>query len=240
MAQSNFNASLRRVLAHEGRFTDHPADPGGPTNFGITIGDYRKYVKSDATAAEVRAMRIEDAEEIYRTKYWQVLRCDDLPSGIDYAVFDYGVNSGVSRAGKVLGRLLGIPADSATINETIIAAASRSDAKYLITAICDERLAFLKGLKTWPVFGVGWGRRVSEVRSAALAMVTAATADGRKAPSGVAPKVAAAGVVVAAGAVAAHHVADFTLTNLIAGMVILAVVVSAAGLAWHLRKREEI
>jgi lysozyme family protein len=169
MTSSNYGASLARVLAHEGGYTDHPDDPGGPTNFGITIADYRRYVKPDANAAEVKAMSIDDAKAIYRSKYWDALHCDALPAGLDYAIFDYGVNSGIARAAKVLQRALGIAADG-VIGPVTLARVARSVASTLIMAVCDERLRFLQSLHTWPVFGKGWGRRVAEVRRAALAM----------------------------------------------------------------------
>jgi lysozyme family protein len=170
MAASTYDEALRRLLVHEGGYSNHPSDPGGPTNWGITIHDYRKYVKARATAADVRAMPVEAAKRIYRSKYWNAMRCDELPAGVDYAVFDYGVNSGIGRAGKVLRRLLGLASNSSVVTDAVIAAASRRASKPLIEAICDERLAFLQGLRTWPVFGKGWGRRVREVRGAALAM----------------------------------------------------------------------
>ena len=170
MAASSYDAALARLLVHEGGYTNHPADPGGPTNFGITIFDYRKYLKPDATAADVRAMKLDDAKRIYRAKYWDAQRCDALPAGVDYAVFDYGVNSGVGRSGKVLRRVLKLPDNTSAVNDAVIAAARNADAKALIGAICDERPRFLQSLKTWGVFGGGWGRRVAEVRSVALAM----------------------------------------------------------------------
>ena len=152
MAAVNFPESLRRLLIHEGGYSNHPSDPGGPTNYGITIADYRMYIKPRATAADVRDMRLDDAKKIYRSKYWDAMGCDDLPPGVDYAVFDYGVNSGISRALKVLARFPNMsPTDT-------------------VNAICAERLAFLKRLKTWPTFGAGWGRRVKEVRTYALAL----------------------------------------------------------------------
>ena len=170
MASRNFDEALRRLLRDEGGYGNHPSDPGGPTNFGITLADARRYWKSDATAADVRAMPQSVARDIYRQRYWSVLRCDALPDGVDYAVFDYGVNSGVGRAGKVLRRILNLPDRSSTVTNEVIAAASRIDLAQLVTAICTERLAFLKALKTWSVFGRGWGRRVAGVQSAALAM----------------------------------------------------------------------
>ncbi|MFA6266586.1 MAG: glycosyl hydrolase 108 family protein [Pseudolabrys sp.] len=172
MAKSSYDEALQRLIVSEGGYSNHPADPGGPTNFGITLADYRQYVKRDATADDVRRMSVDDAERIYRARYWDALRCDELPAGVDYAVFDYGVNSGIGRSGKVLRRCLGLPDATSMISDEVIAAASRADAARLVTAICDERLRFLQSLKTWPVFGKGWGRRVAEVKSISLALAS--------------------------------------------------------------------
>lgn len=182
MSSLNFDEALARLLAHEGGYTNHPDDPGGPTNFGITIADYRRYVKANARAADVKAMTVDEAKAIYRAKYWDAQRCDELPAGVDYAVFDYGVNSGIGRSGKVLRRQLSLPDTTHKISDDVIAAARRADAKVLVAAICDERLRFLKALKTWPVFGKGWGRRVAEVKSAALAMAMQATSSQAASP----------------------------------------------------------
>jgi len=76
MVASSYDEALRRLLVHEGGYTNHPSDPGGPTNFGITIYDYRRYVKPGATAADVKAMKVEEAKRIYRAKYWDAQRCD--------------------------------------------------------------------------------------------------------------------------------------------------------------------
>ncbi len=182
MSAQDYDEALRRLLAHEGGYSNDAADPGGPTNFGITIADYRKYVKADATAADVRAMRLDEAKAIYRARYWDAQRCDELPAGVDYAVFDYGVNSGIGRSGRVLRRELRLPDDTSVVTDAAIAAARGADARALIVAICDERLVFLQSLKTWAAFGKGWGRRVAEVKAVALAMA------GREAaPAGAAP-----------------------------------------------------
>lgn len=170
MASRNFDEALRRLLRDEGGYGNHPSDPGGPTNFGITLADAQRYWKSGATADDVRAMPQSVARDIYRQRYWSALRCDALPDGVDYAVFDYGVNSGIGRAGKVLRRKLGLPDHSGTVTDTVIAATAKTDPAQLVTAICTERLAFLKALKTWPVFGRGWSRRVAGVQAAALVM----------------------------------------------------------------------
>jgi len=165
--RATYEEALARVFAHEGGYSNHPDDPGGPTNFGITLADYRRYVKPDATAADVRAMRIDEAKTIYRARYWDALRCDELPAGVDYAVFDYGVNSGVGRVARVLQRLLHVPIDG-RMGPATIATARVTDPARLIVTLCDERLRFLQSLRTWPVFGRGWARRVAEVRATAL------------------------------------------------------------------------
>src|SRR6478736_3896432 len=170
--RSTYDVCLPLLLAHEGGYSNHPSDPGGPTNFGITIGDYRKYVKADATAADVRAMRLDDAKAIYREKYWNAQRCDELPAGVDYAVFDYGVNSGIGRSGKVLRRVVGLPDTTHVVTDEVLRAVARRDPKALASAINDERLAFLKRLNAWPVFGTGWGARVAGVKSVSLCMAT--------------------------------------------------------------------
>jgi lysozyme family protein len=172
MATSTYDEALRRLLAHEGGYTNHPSDPGGPTNFGITIHDYRKYVKPNATAADVRAMRVDQAKAIYRAKYWNAQRCDELPAGVDYSVFDYGVNSGIGRSGKVLRRVVGLPDTTHVVTDEVLRAVAKRDPKAIAVAINDERLAFLKRLKTWPVFGTGWGTRVVGVRAVSLRMAT--------------------------------------------------------------------
>ena len=168
MTASSYDEALRRLLAHEGGYTNHPSDPGGPTNFGITIHDYRKYLKPNATAADIRAMKLDQAKAIYRSKYWNAQRCDDLPAGVDYSIFDYGVNSGIGRSGKVLRRVVGLPDNTSAVTDQVLETVAKRNPQALVTAINDERLRFLKNLKTWPVFGAGWGRRVAEVRAFSL------------------------------------------------------------------------
>lgn len=169
MSAASYPEAIRRVLLSEGGYVNHPSDPGGPTNFGITLADYRKYVKPDATAADVRAMNVNEAKTIYRTKYWAAVRGDDDPAGLDYTLFDYGVNSGTSRANKVLQRVVGV-AVTGQIDNVTLAAVKKRDPKAIISEVNAERLRFLQGLKTWPVFGKGWGTRVSSVNAAALKM----------------------------------------------------------------------
>lgn len=173
MSDANYDESLSRVLEHEGGYSNDAGDPGGPTKYGITIWDARAYWKKNATAADVKAMPLAVAKEIYRTKYWGKMDCGDLPDGIDYAVFDFGVNSGIARSAKYLQALVGSEPDG-IIGPRTVAATREADATVIITQLCDNRLAFLQGLSTWRRFGKGWGRRVREVKAAALAMAAKA------------------------------------------------------------------
>lgn len=166
----NFDLSLKEVLKHEGGFVNHPSDPGGATNKGITIAVFRKWVNRDGTVDDLKRITDSQVSAIYRKHYWNAVKADDLPSGIDYAVFDFAVNSGPSRAAKYLQAVLGVAQDG-KIGPVTIKAAQEADPKVIINALCDRRLAFLKELKTWPTFGKGWSSRVSGVRSTALAMV---------------------------------------------------------------------
>lgn len=251
MAQSTYAGALARLLAHEGGYTNDAADPGGPTNFGITITDYRNYVKPNATAVDVRAMKLDEAKAIYRNKYWAAQRCDELPAGVDYAVFDYGVNSGIGRSGKVLRRCLKLADNTSAVNDAVIAAAASANAKPLIVAICDERLRFLQSLKTWEAFGKGWDARVAEVKAYALQMAAgagAATPASSPAVSGkgVVPastgaQHGSAGAIVAVGAAAAQqaHQSGHSL-RVIAGIVVAAIAAAAvAWLFWHWRQRRQ-
>jgi len=264
MAASSYDAALARLLVHEGGYTNDSSDPGGPTKFGITIYDYRKYVKPNATAADVRAMKLEEAKAIYRSKYWDAQRCDELPAGIDYAVFDYGVNSGVGRSGKVLRRCVKLADASSAVSEAVIAAARAADAKTLIVGICDERLRFLKSLRTWPAFGKGWGRRVAEVKAFALHLAGEAqtAADVAPAPAPVVPppplpageahgkgqvpppgaaQQGSAGAIVVAGATAAQqaHQAGHSAGVVAAIAALAAIAAIGAWVFWHWRQQRQ-
>lgn len=247
MAAASYDQALTRLLKDEGGYTDHPSDPGGPTNFGITLADARRYWKGNATAADVRAMPQSVARKIYRERYWDAMRCDELPAGVDYAVFDYGVNSGVGRAGKVLRRTLGLSDRTSSVSDDVISAAGRNVPGDLVIALCAERLAFLKTLKTFPVFGRGWTTRVSGVRVAALAMaqrrqppLVAATPSGASpgkavVPAGIPAAQASAGAVVAAGAAAAAATSRFDVAAMVAAVAALTAL--AIFLIWRWRQR---
>lgn len=167
--KQTYDDAMGHILESEGGYTNDPQDSGGATNWGITIWDARMYWKPHATAADVRAMPLSVAMEIYRKHYADPMHYDELPAGVDYAVLDYGINSGISRSAKVLQRLVGADVDGKMGPQTV-AATLKADSVRLINQICDERLHFLQGLHIWSTFGRGWSRRVREVRMYAKQM----------------------------------------------------------------------
>lgn len=168
---ARFRRCLEVVLAHEGGYSNHPADRGGPTNHGITLrtlAEWRGVDPADLSAEAVASLSREEAEAIYLARFWNPIRGDELPPGLDLAVLDYAVNSGVRRAARALQGVVGASVDG-VIGQKTLAAVRRADAPRTIDALCDQRLAFLRGLDTWGVFGRGWTRRVEDVRGKALA-----------------------------------------------------------------------
>jgi lysozyme family protein len=171
VTDSNFAASLKRVLVHEGGYSNDKADPGGATMWGITHIDYDAYRKRKGLATQsVRAMTTTERDDIYRNKYWVGARCGELPDGVDYVVFDGAVNSGVAQSAKWLQRALGVTADG-HIGDITLQAADEAHPDSLIHSMCDQRRTFLRNLKTFKTFGKGWMRRVDEVESTAVGMV---------------------------------------------------------------------
>jgi lysozyme family protein len=166
---TNFPACLDIVLAKEGGYVDHPADPGGATNLGITLATLSAWRGKPVSKAEICALTRDEAAEIYRARYWTPLRCGDLPRGLDLAVFDYGVNSGIGRPARALQKILGVGQDG-VIGPVTLAAVGQRDPAELVETLCDERLVFLRSLKTWPTFGRGWTSRVEDVRARARVM----------------------------------------------------------------------
>jgi lysozyme family protein len=170
MAKENFGRCLELVLQHEGGFVDHPADPGGATNKGITIKTYRSFFGEDKTVEDLKNIKDSEVATIYRNGYWDKVCGDMLPLGLDYVVFDAAVNSGPRRSVIWLQQALNTSVDGHIGDETIGKALSYIDPDFLITATCDNRLDFLHSLKAWDTFGKGWGKRVLAVKALALKM----------------------------------------------------------------------
>ena len=167
--KENFDEALKAILHHEGGFVNHPKDPGGMTNLGVTKRVWEEYVGHEVDEKAMRALTPADVDTLYRRKYWDKVRGDELPAGVDYAVFDAAINSGPGRASKWLQTAVGAVPDGA-IGPGTLAKVQEMDAKAIVEKYQATRLAFLQSLPTWDTFGKGWGRRVTEVKDAALRM----------------------------------------------------------------------
>lgn len=247
MTASNFPAALAATLAYEGLWSDDPRDPGGATMKGVTLARYRAF-KRDPSATKEQLRHISDADllAIYRDGYWNTVRGDDLPSGLDLAMFDFAVNSGPARAVKTLQRIVGMPADG-VMGQMTLSAVRRQFTADMIDELTAARLAFVRSLGTFGAFGKGWTRRIEgiQVKAHALArpdVVSPLSNDGVKpaaekaraadtkatAKAGVKPAaVATAGAVATAATAAAQQLQGLTDTLVTLKWVVLALTVVA-------------
>lgn len=181
MASDSYNEALRRVLVHEGGFVNDPQDPGGATLHGVTQAVYDAYRRNRGLATRPLSARLEnetiwlsERADIYRNQYWNPIQGDRLPPGVDYAVFDGAVNSGVKQSVKWLQRALGVDrVDGIMAEVTLSAARNHPNKAKLVADICAARMAFLRNLRTFARFGRGWTARVNDVQAVAIRMIGA-------------------------------------------------------------------
>jgi lysozyme family protein len=167
----NFAASLVLVLRSEGGYVDDPRDPGGATNKGVTQDVYNDWRAVEGLEKRsVRLLNDYEVGAIYRKRYWDACRCDDLPAGVDYCVFDFAVNSGVNRASRYLQRTAGV-AEDGQIGPATVAAVCSAEPIAIIEKVCADRLNFLRALKIFEHFGKGWTARVEDVCAKSKVMV---------------------------------------------------------------------
>lgn len=148
----NFEAAVERVLAHEGGYSNNPADPGGETQWGISKRAY--------PGSNIRTLTREQAKEFYRRDYWDKVGCDKLPGAIAFQVFDFAVNSGVGLAVKMLQRAVLLPEDG-ELGPKTVQAVSRELQGQLVLTYLGLRLTFMTALKNWPSASGGWSRRIA-------------------------------------------------------------------------------
>lgn len=157
-------AILKLSTNNEGGYSNHPRDPGGPTNHGITQATLSAWLRRPASIAEVKALTLDTANKIYEANYWRPIAGDRLPAGLDYAAFDFGINSGPRRAIMELQAVLASKNKAVGIDgivgEKTLAAIEAWDIEDLIRAYIDRRMAFFRKLNTWKDFGRGWTYRV--------------------------------------------------------------------------------
>lgn len=167
--KENFDDALKAVLHHEGGFVNHPSDPGGMTNLGVTKKVWEEWVGHPVDEKAMQSLTPAAVAPLYKRKYWDMVKGDELPDGVDYIVFDTAINSGPGRAVKFLQACIGVDADGA-IGPKTLAAIKAASPEQLIEDYAKRRLSFLQDLPHWATFGKGWSRRVAEVQNAATTM----------------------------------------------------------------------
>ena len=155
------------LLHHEGGYVWHEEDPGGETNLGVTKKVYQDW----GGTKDMIDLTVEDVAPIYKKNYWDRCKCDELSSGLDWAVFDWAVNSGTRRVSKALQKACGAERDGVIGNKTL-ALANGQNVKYMIEEISVIRQSFYESLRTFKTFGRGWTRRNKETTEQALSMAT--------------------------------------------------------------------
>jgi lysozyme family protein len=169
MTAENFDRSFALMIKSEGGFVNDPADKGGRTNLGVTQAVWEEYVRHPVGEKEMRELTVETVRPLYKSKYWNLIRGDELPAGVDYATFDVAVNSGITRAIRFLQLGVGVTADG-LIGAITMKHVNAMPADDLIRAICQERREFLQRLSNFDRFGKGWMMRVNHVEKTALEM----------------------------------------------------------------------
>ena len=164
--KENFDKCLEMLLHHEGGYVNHPSDPGGETNLGVTKKVYQEW----GGTKDMKDLTVEDVAPIYKKEYWDRCKCDDLESGVDWAVFDWAVNSGTGRAAKAIQKICGAAQDGA-IGPKTLALIAKQDTQYVVEEFGKIRQDFYESLKTFDTFGKGWTRRNKETTAKALEMI---------------------------------------------------------------------
>jgi lysozyme family protein len=177
--KESWSEIFESVIKSEGGFVDHPSDPGGMTNLGVTRAVYSRWLGRETTETEMRNLTKEDVSPIYKQWYFDAINGDDLPSGIDYSVCDIAINSGPNRAAKMLQKCVGAQPDGA-IGPMTLQAVSDSDSAEVVERLADVRQSFYEGLKTFETFGKGWTRRNKEVREHSLEMINGPAKKAKK------------------------------------------------------------
>ena len=170
MAASNWDSAFKLMLQSEGGFVNHPSDPGGMTNLGVTKATWENWVGRESDEKEMRGLTPEKVEPLYKKKFWDACRCDELPSGIDYLVFDFAVNAGPGRSIKTLQTAVGTTPDGGIGPITLAAVNSFSEPE-LIEKFSQAKEDFYRSLNTFDTFGKGWLNRVAAVKIKATSMI---------------------------------------------------------------------
>jgi lysozyme family protein len=171
--KNNFDASFDKVMQSEGGYVWDKDDAGGETNLGVTAGAWGAYLGRPINSGEMKALTKDTVKPFYRQMYWDKVKGDDLPAGVDYAVFDFAVNAGVARAAKFLQRAVGA-VDDGVIGSGTLGLVAKADSQKTLDNFADQKQRFYNGLATnnpsQQKFLKGWLARVDHVHIDAIAM----------------------------------------------------------------------
>ena len=168
--QKNYDRCLEAILHHEGGYVNHPKDPGGETNLGVTKRVYEEH----GGTKDMKDLTVEDVAPIYKKGYWDKMKGDDLPGGLDLCVFDFGVNAGPGRAAKFLQQMIGTTVDGGIGPNTLAKLEEyvRENGEHeSVKKYQEMRQKYYEGLSTFSTFGKGWTRRVEETTKLALDII---------------------------------------------------------------------
>jgi len=168
--KSNYDKCLETILHHEGGYVNHPKDPGGETNLGVTKRVYQEH----GGTKDMKDLVVEDVAPIYKKGYWDRIKGDDLPGGLDLCVFDFGVNAGPARAAKFLQSMIGTTVDGGIGPNTLAKVEEyiRENGEHeAVNKYQEMRQRYYTELKTFDTFGRGWTRRVDETTKLALDII---------------------------------------------------------------------
>ncbi len=168
--KENFDEALKAILKHEGGYVNHPKDPGGMTNLGVTKRVWEQWVGGKVDEKTMRSLTPELVAPMYRKQYWDAVKGDDLPEGLDYLMFDFAVNAGPVRAIRTMQKAMGLTTDG-IIGPKTLGVLKDSSREELVARFSDEKEAFYRGLNTFSTFGKGWLRRVAETKTHAESML---------------------------------------------------------------------
>jgi len=168
--QSNWEKSFAEMIKSEGGFVNDSRDAGGATNWGVTKTVWEAWVKHSVTVDDMKQLTQDQVKPLYKKNYWDAVHGDDLPIGLDFLVFSFGVNAGTGRSIKVLQTSLGTVADG-SIGLNTLKKLQEADAKELIEKFSNSKISFYKSLSTLATFGKGWLNRVEREKQEALKML---------------------------------------------------------------------
>jgi lysozyme family protein len=167
---TNWQKSFELMLQSEGGFVNHPRDPGGMTNLGVTKATWESWVGREVDEAEMRGLTADKVDPLYKERYFDAVRGDELPIGLDYLMFDFAVNAGAGRAIKILQSAVGVTPDGG-FGPMTMAAVQAVDPVDLIERFSQAKEDFYRSLTTFSTFGKGWLNRVADVKVKASAML---------------------------------------------------------------------